>query len=170
MKTRFVVIAVAGLLAQASLPSGALVQQPLDGTWSFRLVQGANSAEPAAPGNDCEWADIKVPGNWEMQGFGEPIYGGDKQKNEYGIYRRSFEVPDDWADKDVFLRTDGVQFGYRLYLDGAYVGEWTSSFNRKEWNITGAIGASRPTEPNATIPLSRIDVQSSPSEAPPRTT
>ena len=71
------------------------------------------------------------------------ISGGDKANDEFGLYRTTFRVPDDWAGQDVFLQTDGVQFGYRVWVDGAFVGEWTSSFNRKVWPI--AVGPSTHT-------------------------
>ncbi len=49
----------------------------LDGTWKFCLAPGPE-AVPAGfwkPGFDsAAWADIQVPGNWEVQGFSKPIY------------------------------------------------------------------------------------------------
>jgi beta-galactosidase len=49
----------------------------LDGPWRFHLAP-APEAVPAGfwePGfNTAAWAPIQVPGNWEVQGFGKPIY------------------------------------------------------------------------------------------------
>ncbi len=48
----------------------------LDGTWAFRLVPSPAVAEPfwEEEFNDRDWSGIRVPGSWEMQGFGEPAY------------------------------------------------------------------------------------------------
>ncbi len=49
----------------------------LDGPWRFHLAP-APERVPAGfwePGfDDASWAPIQVPGNWEVQGFGKPIY------------------------------------------------------------------------------------------------
>lgn len=49
----------------------------LDGTWKFHLAARPEEVPEGfwTPGFDTNrWADIKVPANWEMQGFGKPIY------------------------------------------------------------------------------------------------
>lgn len=48
----------------------------LDGTWRFALFARPEQVEPFwEPQFDTAgWATIRVPGNWETQGFGEPIY------------------------------------------------------------------------------------------------
>lgn len=117
----------------------------LDGTWKFKLLPKSEPTAECAGWErsdyaDTAWDDIRVPGNWEMQGFSSPVYG-EKANNEFGLYRTTFTIPDAWAGQDVFVQTDGVQFGYRLWVDGAFVGEWTSSFNRKVWQVTLGPGA-----------------------------
>ena len=50
----------------------------LNGTWKFKYHETQQDMDPAIGQTTAaqaqEWADIKVPGNWEMQGFGIPIY------------------------------------------------------------------------------------------------
>jgi len=48
----------------------------LNGTYRFKLYDSPESAEEFfKPGfDDSGYSDITVPGNWELQGFGEPIY------------------------------------------------------------------------------------------------
>lgn len=50
--------------------------QVLDGTWRFAYYDRPDQAEAFyAEGFDHgDWAGIQVPGSWEVQGFGEPIY------------------------------------------------------------------------------------------------
>jgi beta-galactosidase len=49
---------------------------PLDGSWRFRYCERPTDADPFwEPGYDHgQWKPIQVPGDWEVQGFGEPIY------------------------------------------------------------------------------------------------
>ena len=50
--------------------------QLLNGTWNFYYVDAYKDlpANIEQPGADIKWTDIKVPGNWEMQGHGIAIY------------------------------------------------------------------------------------------------
>lgn len=74
--------------------------------------------------NVSDWADIQVPGNWERQGFGIPIYVNTSYEfcspgyapywdrpnppyvpeewNPTGTYRRDFTLPADWNGKEIF--------------------------------------------------------------------
>ena len=57
-------------------PAKSIYYKSLDGKWKFRLFKNpfvcpAGFSKPDF--NDSSWADIKVPGNWELQGFGVPI-------------------------------------------------------------------------------------------------
>ena len=50
--------------------------QLLNGTWNFYYVDSYKDL-PAGieqPGADIKWTDIKVPGNWELQGHGAVSY------------------------------------------------------------------------------------------------
>jgi len=49
----------------------------LDGKWKFKLVGNPKEVPEGfyMPDYDCtDWDDITVPGNWELQGYGYPIY------------------------------------------------------------------------------------------------
>jgi len=49
----------------------------LDGTWKFHLAGSPQTVPDGfweAPFDTSAWNDIQVPGNWEVQGFGKPIY------------------------------------------------------------------------------------------------
>lgn len=100
----------------------------LNGTWEFSLFNDKNTPL-------YEKANIAVPGNWEMQGFGEPVYG-EKTRNETAHYSRKFTVPKTWKKKNVFIAFEGVQAGYTLYINKDSVGTFASSFNKKDFDIT----------------------------------
>ena len=49
----------------------------LNGTWKFYFVDGYKQLPENITDSTVsltDWKDIKVPGNWEIQGFGTPIY------------------------------------------------------------------------------------------------
>lgn len=89
----------------------------LNGVWDFKYSQ------------EGRWTDIRVPGEVAMQGFAimhdTPFF-----------YRKSFEVPADYAGKRIFLRFDGVYSHARLSVNGNYVREHHGGFTRWETDIT----------------------------------
>lgn len=97
----------------------------LDGTWNFSFNGGSTTT-------------IKVPGNWELQGFCEPQYGKDLKDN-HGVYRRSVFVPKSWKGKHVIIDLDGVCFGYSLAVNGKDFGTFASAFTLRSHDITSAI-------------------------------
>lgn len=126
----------------------------LNGIWKFKyydtqeiLPEGCEftTAEDAS-----EWADIKVPGNWEMQGFGTPIYVNTDfefatvdpkppyvpDANPAGLYFRTFEVPADWDGRQVYLNLAGAKSGVYVYVNGAFAGYNEDSKDLARYNIT----------------------------------
>lgn len=96
----------------------------LNGTWKFYYSDSHRSL----PGDAVQavadmngWSDIQVPGNWEAQGYGTPIYTNHgyefKALNPQppqlpedipvGIYRREITVPEDWMSRDIYLHIAG---------------------------------------------------------------
>lgn len=53
-----------------------------------------------------------------------------------GIYRRSFSVPQTWDGQSVFIRFDGVRTGFKVFVNGKFVGYSEDSFTPAEFNIT----------------------------------
>lgn len=105
-------------------------------------------ADATAKGTDTsKWSDIKVPGNWEVQGFGTPIYTN--QPYEFhpvnpvpptlpdaipaGVYRRTFNLPADWKNQDVTLYVGGAKSGAYVYVNGKEVGYNEDSKNPAEY-------------------------------------
>lgn len=154
-----VLVAALGLtsLASASVPipadKGRVVS--LDGTWRFKLEQA--KSPPGFKGNGrpipadypatfepfykndysegADWHDIKVPGNWEMQGFSPATY--DNPDNASGFYRVSFEVPADWSGRLVMLNFDGVQNGCEIWCNGQPVKVDLPSWGRENYHESG---------------------------------
>ncbi|HEX8602212.1 MAG TPA: glycoside hydrolase family 2 TIM barrel-domain containing protein [Pseudoduganella sp.] len=131
--------------ASAEVYAGAdqAYTRSLNGNWSFRYVPGhVTDADTGffLPQPDTRaWQTIAVPSNWELQGFAEPSYG-DELKDGMGLYRRTFRVPAGWQDRRVFLRFEGVAFGYQVWVNGQKAGESSASaFNRHTFDVTGLL-------------------------------
>lgn len=113
----------------------------LNGTWKFKYIPsitiGPDSLFYSENFDVSKWDDIKVPGHWELQGFAEPKY---KSVDEgTGLYRTTFAVPASFGERQVFVRFEGVQYAYELYVNGKKGGEWSSSYNGASFNVTGLV-------------------------------
>ncbi|MCP4723855.1 MAG: DUF4981 domain-containing protein, partial [bacterium] len=123
----------------------------LNGTWKFNWVRKPDDrpVEFYDPEYSVEkWNDIKVPGNWELQGFGVPIYTDSEypfpadppnvpaEYNPVGSYRREFSVPQEWMNRQIFLHFDGVKSAMYLWINGEFAGYSEGSKTPAEFNIT----------------------------------
>jgi len=109
----------------------------LNGLWKFQY-----SPKPAERPidfikpdfQDKAWAEIEVPSNWEMEGYGIPLYTnstypfGHNQPNighddnPVGSYRLHVELPNDWEKRQTILHFDGVKSAFYLWVNGEKVG------------------------------------------------
>lgn len=114
----------------------------LNGKWQFKYLPttktGTDSLFFQSSFNDKEWANIITPGNWELQGFAQPVYGK-KLKEGTGLYRKTFTIPSDWKGKPVYIAFDGVQSGYSFWVNGKFAGSFASAFNRKTFDISAFV-------------------------------
>lgn len=129
------------------LPEHSAYWRSLDGDWKFHWTKRPEGRprDFHRPEFDVSgWADIRVPGNWQCQGYDVPVYSNQaylflrdhprvmgepprhfttyENRNPVGSYRRDFEVPADWAGRRVFIRFDGVDSFFYLWINGRYVG------------------------------------------------
>ncbi|MCC8087692.1 MAG: beta-galactosidase [Rikenellaceae bacterium] len=105
-------------------------------TWEFFCTDGMNSNK---------WTTIQVPSQWELEGFGEYIYGrwyvDDKSRKEppkeQGFYRRTFDVPADWNGKQVKIVFEGVMTDTEVKINGELAGPiHQGGFNEFSYDIT----------------------------------
>jgi len=133
----------------------------LDGIWKFNWVSTPDQRPVhfyETNFDDSKWVDFPVPANWEMHGYGTPIYVSAgypfkinppfvmgepkatyttyKERNPVGSYRRSFTLPASWDDKEVFLHFGGVQSAFYVWVNGKKVGYSQGSMEPSEFNIT----------------------------------
>lgn len=126
--------------------------QLLNGTWKFYFVDSyknlpASITDPSV--STADWTDIKVPGNWEVQGHGVAIYTNHgyefqprnpqpptlPEANPVGVYRRDIDIPADWDGRDIYLHLAGAKSGVYVYINGQEVGYSEDSKNSAEFLI-----------------------------------
>ena len=131
-------------------------KKTLNGQWKFYWQKGVDKlpGEYASTSlDDSSWDDIDVPSVWQMRGYGKNVYlcsfvpnalstvksripKISHSKNEVGIYRRKFNVPDNFAGREVFIHFGAVKSAFFLYLNGKRVGYSQGSMTPAEFNIT----------------------------------
>ncbi|MBQ6051874.1 MAG: RICIN domain-containing protein [Clostridia bacterium] len=140
----------------------------LNGTWDFTFTTN-NSYVPADfmktnfvyPDPNEEvltasntqilyWDTIEVPSNWELSGYGTPVYTDSKYawgtslrpnnvpetNNEIGLYRTKVTIPEDWDGREVFITFEGVSSACYVYVNGYMVGYGEDAFTNKSFWIT----------------------------------
>ncbi len=132
--------------------------QSLNGQWYFHYAATPNEA-PKVPLSDkvrSSWNTIEVPSNWELKGYGTPIYtniiypfpknppfvGKD---NPVGTYHRTFTVPAHWSNQEVFIHFGSITGCAFVYVNGKRVGITKSSKTAAEFNITSYLIAGENT-------------------------
>jgi len=134
----------------------------LNGSWKFRWTPTPDERildffNPQF--DDSSWKNFPVPANWEVNGYGTPIYVSSgysfkidpprvmgtpkesyttyRERNPVGQYRRSFSLPAGWKlDGQTFLRFDGVQSAFYVWVNGVRVGYSQGSMEPSEFNIS----------------------------------
>lgn len=133
----------------------------LNGDWAFHFAKRPEERAVGFETVDFDvsgWPRIKVPGNWQTQGWGIPIYTNQtypfrrdeprvtsepprdwtafENRNEVGSYRREFEIPAGWAGQEVFLHFAGVESAFYVWINGEKVGYSQDSYLPAEFRIT----------------------------------
>ncbi|MDQ8184186.1 glycoside hydrolase family 2 TIM barrel-domain containing protein [Pelagicoccus sp. SDUM812002] len=126
----------------------------LNGDWQFNWVpkpadRPAGFYEPSFDATG--WGSIPVPSNWELEGYGVPIYTNivypfpknppfiDHSDNPVGSYRRSFSVPKSWDGQRVYLSFGAVRSAMYVWVNGSFIGYSEGSKTEAEFDITEAL-------------------------------
>lgn len=124
----------------------------LNGVWKFFYTDSYKNLPAGITDNGTttvQWSDINVPGNWEVQGFGTPLYTNHgyefqpsnpqpprlPEQNPVGVYLKEFSVPDEWEGRDIYLHLAGVKSGCYAYINGKEIGYSEDSKNPAEYLI-----------------------------------
>lgn len=137
--------------AIADVYAGSPYFMSLNGTWKFNWHKSpADKPEGfyKAGYDVSKWDNIQVPGNWELQGFGVPIYTNityphpknppyiDHRDNPVGCYVRNFNLPDTWNGRRVYLHFESGLAAMYIWLNGQYVGYSEVTKSPAEFDIT----------------------------------
>lgn len=126
-------------------------QISLNGSWRFMF---ANTPEEIPnkffePGfSDSKWKLIDVPSNWEMKGYGDPLFRNvaapfkanppyvPREYNPTGAYRRTFTIPAQWKGQQVFLRLEKAQSASFIWINGKQLGYNEGGQEPAEYDVT----------------------------------
>lgn len=125
----------------------------LNGTWKFNwsTCPAKRPLDFMSPDFDVSaWDDIPVPGNWQMHGYEQPNYVnhptdfaiGPKagvvpvKYNPVGSYKRTFDLPESWQQKQVFLHLGAVKSAVYVWVNGQLVGYSQDSKTPAEFDIS----------------------------------
>lgn len=136
----------------------------LDGKWDFNWVENADQRPTdfwKTDFDDSGWVKMDVPGMWELNGYGDPLYlnigypwlGNYKsnppvvptKENHVGSYRRIIEVPADWKGKDIIAHFGSATSNISVWVNGKFVGYGEDSKLENEFDLTPYI---KPGEKN----------------------
>ncbi|WP_017256955.1 glycoside hydrolase family 2 TIM barrel-domain containing protein [Pedobacter arcticus] len=125
--------------------------QSLNGTWKFQIVNSPKDRPVdffKSDFDDSKFKSIAVPGNWEVLGFGIPIYTNtvypfpanppfiSQDFNPVGTYRKTFVVNPSLKGRDITLHFGSISGAMYLYINGQAVGLSKASKLPSEFNIT----------------------------------
>ena len=133
----------------------------LDGQWHFYWSPNPDERPKgfeAADYDVSQWDKIAVPGNWQTQGYGTPIYvnmgypfvrnrpyvTGEPAKdwtayakrNPVGSYVTFFNVTDEMLSQNVILHFGGVKSAMYVWVNGKRVGYSQNSMSPAEFDVT----------------------------------
>lgn len=123
----------------------------LSGTWKFHWVPKPDDRPLdfyRETYDDSKWKEIQVPSNWELKGYGIPIYTNIEyphglhapfiphNDNPVGSYRRTFEVPASWDGRRIYLHFASGTSAMYVWVNGQKVGYSEVTKSPAEFDIT----------------------------------
>ncbi len=130
----------------------------LNGTWKFHYAPDFTQLPKDfyTVDYDCSaWADIRVPGHMQFQGFDLPqyvnvmypwdghenIYAGEipQKFNPVGSYVTNFRVPVLMQEERKYLSFQGVESAFAVWVNGSFVGYSEDSFTPADFDITDLV-------------------------------
>ena len=132
----------------------------LNGRWKFNYAESpkddiGNFYELGYDWNG--WDMIEVPGNWELNKYGFPVYVNVSNEfksnppyaptvfNPVGYYIHKFEAPESWQDRNIYINFGALKSAFYLWINGQFVGYSEDSKTPAEFDITPYIIPDQPT-------------------------
>ena len=126
----------------------------LDGNWKFQWSPTPDQRPKdfyKTDFNVINWKEISVPSNWELKGYGIPIYTNatypfpknppyiDHSDNPVGSYRRYIDIPADWNNRRVFIHFEAGTSAMYVWVNGQKVGYTENTKSPAEFDITNYV-------------------------------
>ena len=128
----------------------------LNGDWKFKWVERPADLPKgfeAAGFDDNKWPNFKVPANWELNGYGFPMYTTSGFEFAYlmdsirpplvplnfdptAVYRREITMDEKWNGKQITLHIGSAKSNLSVWVNGKYVGYGEDSKLPSEFDIT----------------------------------
>ena len=140
----------------------------LDGQWLFHWSRNPEERPIDFYREDydvSQWGTITVPGNWQTQGYGTPIYininypfvrnrpsvtseppkdwTAYENRNPVGSYVTFFDVTKEMLSKNLILHFGGVHSAFYLWINGQKVGYSQNSMSPAEFDVTKYLRAGK---------------------------
>ena len=125
--------------------------QLLNGDWKFAYCESPKDRILDFYKTDydaSDWGTMPVPGNWELNGYGNPVYVNVANEfksnppyaptefNPVGQYIHEFNVPKTWKGQNVYLKIGAVKSAMYLWINGQFVGYSEDSKTPAEFDVT----------------------------------
>ncbi|MEM7380432.1 MAG: glycoside hydrolase family 2 TIM barrel-domain containing protein [Bacteroidota bacterium] len=108
----------------------------LNGSWDFIWTETKEALPEGFSNqgfNTRNWGSISVPGNWELQGYGTPIYVNQRypfeknppfvpEKNASGVYKKKVKIPSNWVQKRIYLVIEAIKSASYFWINGHFIG------------------------------------------------
>ena len=124
----------------------------LNGDWKFHFVDNPQKVPMGfyqETYRDAGWDNIAVPANWELLGYGIPIYTNipyefpnpnppkvPEDYNPTGCYRKVVNIPPNWEGQKVFIHLGAVKSAFYIWVNGQQVGYSQDSKLEAEFDLT----------------------------------
>ena len=153
----------------------------LNGEWKFNWTKTPDEQPDGfwqTDFNDSSWKTFPVPADWEMNGYGTPIYSSSGytfkinppyvmttpkesytayvERNPTGVYRRTFTIPAEWQDKEVYIHFGSVSSAFYVWVNGQRVGYSQGAMEPAEFRITDPLLSPYRRKTNTSTPANGV--------------
>ncbi|MDO3694668.1 glycoside hydrolase family 2 TIM barrel-domain containing protein [Wenyingzhuangia sp. chi5] len=136
----------------------------LNGVWKFKYVNAPSEIPKGFEKNDYNdttWDDFKIPANWDVNGYGDPVYTNTTYDfdniievnpptvptsyNPIGIYRKEITIDESWEKETILLHVGAAKSNLTVYVNGHYVGYGEDSKLPQEFNLSSFLHTGKNT-------------------------
>ena len=141
-------------LAEQNKPEASERFISLNGEWKFHWARSPRKRAKKfyhPDLDDRQWENIPVPANWEVEGFGRPIYLDERYPfsttwpdapgdyNPVGTYRHEFSIPEAWTGQQIILHFAAAKSAMYLYINGQFTGYSQGSKTPAEFDVSSFV-------------------------------